>query len=282
VDICIHRGETYARYHADPKNLIRLLRVEVVDGLKKSRQNQSEIVFRSLRIILSSRHSNETYLYSLAMPRFQPDRNGYSRIIQCAEALGIAPTVLRQTYTKFRQRLARQEYAVYGQQDVPPVNAGFRCGAVLDSTNHELRLDRNLSMGKKHTMTSADSLASPVARCGWISRTPLAHVCLSPARHSIGTPRHLRTTAISKIAIPLDPVWSKYSCGAPVVLAFIRGENTFWGHGDVYIKLFPNGDPVQMTHDSATAKEGPAGDVAGRTPFTGVAAIVRPRASAAS
>jgi 1,4-alpha-glucan branching enzyme len=41
----------------------------------------------------------ETYQYSLAVPRFLPEPNGYSRIIQCAEALGIAPTVLRQTYT---------------------------------------------------------------------------------------------------------------------------------------------------------------------------------------
>jgi len=32
------------------------------------------------------------------------------------------------------------------------------------------------------------------------------------------------------------------------VLAFIRGESTFVGHGDVYVKLLPDGDPVQLTH----------------------------------
>jgi serine/threonine protein kinase/sugar lactone lactonase YvrE len=41
------------------------------------------------------------------------------------------------------------------------------------------------------------------------------------------------------------------------MLAFIRSENTFEGPGDVYVKLLPNGDPVQVTHDSASGKEGP-------------------------
>ena len=41
------------------------------------------------------------------------------------------------------------------------------------------------------------------------------------------------------------------------MLAFIRGENPFEGPGDVYVKLLPNGDPVQVTHDSGFGKEGP-------------------------
>jgi serine/threonine protein kinase len=41
------------------------------------------------------------------------------------------------------------------------------------------------------------------------------------------------------------------------MLAFIRSDNTFEGPGDVYVKLLPNGDPVQVTHDNASAKEGP-------------------------
>jgi hypothetical protein len=40
------------------------------------------------------------------------------------------------------------------------------------------------------------------------------------------------------------------------MLAFIRGENTFEGPGQVYVKLLPDGDPVQVTHDLAV-KEGP-------------------------
>jgi eukaryotic-like serine/threonine-protein kinase len=33
------------------------------------------------------------------------------------------------------------------------------------------------------------------------------------------------------------------------MLAFIRGQGTFTGPGDVYVKLLPDGDPVQLTHD---------------------------------
>jgi Tol biopolymer transport system component len=33
------------------------------------------------------------------------------------------------------------------------------------------------------------------------------------------------------------------------MLAFIRGEKTFDGPGDVYVKLLPDGEPVQLTHD---------------------------------
>jgi eukaryotic-like serine/threonine-protein kinase len=34
------------------------------------------------------------------------------------------------------------------------------------------------------------------------------------------------------------------------MLAFIRGEQTFFGPGDVYVKLLPSGEPVQLTHDN--------------------------------
>ena len=33
------------------------------------------------------------------------------------------------------------------------------------------------------------------------------------------------------------------------VMAFIKGNNTFIGAGDLYVKLLPGGDPVQLTHD---------------------------------
>jgi eukaryotic-like serine/threonine-protein kinase len=36
------------------------------------------------------------------------------------------------------------------------------------------------------------------------------------------------------------------------MLAFIRGNNTFLTQGEIYVKLLPSGDPVQLTHDSLT------------------------------
>ncbi len=34
------------------------------------------------------------------------------------------------------------------------------------------------------------------------------------------------------------------------MLTFIRGENTFVGPGQIYVKVLPDGEPVQLTHDS--------------------------------
>ncbi len=41
------------------------------------------------------------------------------------------------------------------------------------------------------------------------------------------------------------------------MLAFIRGSNSFFGSGQIYVKFLPDGDPVQLTHDSL-AKLSPA------------------------
>jgi serine/threonine protein kinase/Tol biopolymer transport system component len=41
------------------------------------------------------------------------------------------------------------------------------------------------------------------------------------------------------------------------MLAFIRGDNPFFGVGEIYVKLLPSGDAVQLTHDSLE-KLGPA------------------------
>ena len=36
------------------------------------------------------------------------------------------------------------------------------------------------------------------------------------------------------------------------MLAFIRGDNSFLAPGDIYIKMLPSGEPVQLTHDPRT------------------------------
>jgi len=41
------------------------------------------------------------------------------------------------------------------------------------------------------------------------------------------------------------------------MVTFIRGPNTFWGAGQVYVKVLPDGEPVQLTHDTV-AKMSPA------------------------
>jgi eukaryotic-like serine/threonine-protein kinase len=41
------------------------------------------------------------------------------------------------------------------------------------------------------------------------------------------------------------------------MLAFIRGEDSFFGPGDIYIKMLPNGEPVQLTKDPHVQKMSP-------------------------
>ena len=39
------------------------------------------------------------------------------------------------------------------------------------------------------------------------------------------------------------------------LLTFIRGSSTFLGPGDVYVKMLPSGEPVQLTHDKLVEVE---------------------------
>ncbi len=41
------------------------------------------------------------------------------------------------------------------------------------------------------------------------------------------------------------------------MLTYIRGENPFFGTGDIYVKLLPNGEPLRLTHNSAVQKMNP-------------------------
>src|SRR6185369_9736098 len=68
-------------------------------------------------------------------------------------------------------------------------------------------------------------------RVGWPGSTPPLHVSYTPI-----------TNFSDSVVAP-----SLSSDGR--LLAFIRGENTFDGPGDVYVKLLPSGEPAQLTHD---------------------------------
>jgi maltooligosyltrehalose trehalohydrolase len=92
----------------------------------------------------------ETYNYSLGIQRFQQDPNSYSRIIQCAEALGIAPVVLRNTYTNCAW-----------QDDLLNEAEGIASGAaVTDSLPHTL--DPFFANKYPATKTVVNSAGQPV------------------------------------------------------------------------------------------------------------------------
>jgi serine/threonine protein kinase len=67
------------------------------------------------------------------------------------------------------------------------------------------------------------------------------------------------------------------------MLAFVRGDSTFFGPGQIYVKILPDGEPVQLTHDSLD-KMSPAFSPDGaRVAYTThVARIIRRDAGTAS
>jgi len=89
----------------------------------------------------------------------------------------------------------------------------------------------------------AAALVAIAGGAGWLLLRP----------KSAGAPRpeytQLTNFADSAVAPTLSPDGR--------MLAFIRSDNPFEGRGDVYVKLLPSGDPVQVTHDAASWKEGP-------------------------
>jgi eukaryotic-like serine/threonine-protein kinase len=68
---------------------------------------------------------------------------------------------------------------------------------------------------------------------------------------------------VSRLQQPVKPMRLEYtqlttfadSTVAPALspdgrmLTFIRGEENFWGFGEVYVKLLPDGEPMQLMHD---------------------------------
>ncbi len=97
--------------------------------------------------------SYETYLYSRSIPRFSCAPGSHSRIIQSAEALSIAPTVLRSTYTTAAWQdalLNKAEWSIRGNLDIGTL------------TNLAHALDPYFGGIYPATKTVVDSVGNPV------------------------------------------------------------------------------------------------------------------------
>lgn len=79
----------------------------------------------------------------------------------------------------------------------------------------------NLGGFRNDFFTKAHSPRPAVSQGDWVQLTDFADSAVSPALSPDGR-----------------------------ILTFIRGENTFYGKGEIYAKVLPNGEPVQLTHDS--------------------------------
>lgn len=111
---------------------------------------------------------------------------------------------------------------------------------------------------------SAQGVAAPRKRSGkWLAAAGLAAIAVAGIGAFWFASRKDSSASISAQRweyIPLtnftDSAVSPTLSPDGRMVAFIRGNSTFTGRGDVYVKLLPDGDPVQLTHDGGE-KMGP-------------------------
>jgi serine/threonine protein kinase/Tol biopolymer transport system component len=98
-------------------------------------------------------------------------------------------------------------------------------------------------------------LTRPLITPRWLLATALLLIFLSSAGLYVwwrgrdrprAMPNHLEYTQLTNFA---DSVTSPALSPDGRMLAMIRDENPFVGSGEVYVKLLPDGEPVQLTHD---------------------------------
>ena len=93
--------------------------------------------------------------------------------------------------------------------------------------------------------TGLRSLPTIIAACGLVALLAGGGWLLFRFRQPAASPR-LEYAQLTNFA---DSATSPALSPDGRTLAFIRGTETFAGPGDIYVKLLPDGEPVQLTHD---------------------------------
>jgi len=110
--------------------------------------------------------------------------------------------------------------------------------------------------------SSASQVAAPGRRgpvLAWAAAATLvvaAVIAATMLRDRSNGGRPVRPTQYIQLTNFADSATSPALSPDGQVLAFIRGPSTFFGHGELFIKRLPDGEPVQLTHDGVM-KEGP-------------------------
>lgn len=145
--------------------------------------------------------------------------------------------------------------------DVPGPLRALVMKAIEKDPAHRYPSMRELVAGMREVQRpSGQREAAPrIRRGGWIVAASVAALAIAAAGAFLFWPRKAPPSRQLEY-IPLtnftDSAVTPALSPDGRMLAFIRGQSTFLGPGDVYLKLLPDGDPVQLTHDGGE-KMGP-------------------------
>ena len=144
---------------------------------------------------------------------------------------------------------------VHGTPHPLPKNIPPRLRAIVDKALAKEPAQRYQTMrdlvvdlrGLVHQPSHANHAST---RLRWTTAAALAALLMTTA---IVFLRPQRTAPVSSQYVQLTNVDSAtHPALSPDgrMMAFVRGTSTFMGEGQIYVKLLPNGDPVQLTHDT--------------------------------
>ena len=126
-----------------------------------------------------------------------------------------------------------------------PVDAGSGGGPAPPSAAERRRVGRHCRA--LHPCRGSASVPGHVARrAGAVAVAAIALIAWRVGWAGSTPPLHVSYAAVTNFS---DSVVAPSLSQDGRLLAFIRGENTFDGPGDVYVKLLPSGEPAQLTHD---------------------------------
>jgi serine/threonine protein kinase/Tol biopolymer transport system component len=103
--------------------------------------------------------------------------------------------------------------------------------------------------------SSQHTAAVPARRRNkWLTRAAFAAVAIAAVSAFFFLPRKPAPTKLEYLPLTnfTDSVVAPALSPNGQMLAFIRGASTFEGPGDVYVKLLPDGEPSQLTHDGGS------------------------------
>jgi Tol biopolymer transport system component len=113
----------------------------------------------------------------------------------------------------------------------------------------------------RQSVTGPAALMPPPARTyksyKWIAAATTLGLALVAGAVALFRPRPPARVEYTQLTNFADSVVSPALSLDGRMLTFIRSEEDFWGFGEVYVKLLPDGTPKQLTHDGQR-KVGPA------------------------